>query len=67
MTDLGSLLSLPPNGKNLSKITKHVRIFYAVGLHPQPIVALKKMACDIGGAFPIITSIGVSRLRVRYN
>lgn len=47
-------------------ITKHARIFsYAVGPHPLPTVALKKMACDTGGAFTTITSMGAIRTKIQ--
>ena len=48
------------------ELTKHARIFsYAVGPHPLPIVALRKMACETHGSFSTITAMGAIRTKIQ--
>lgn len=47
-------------------VTNRVRIFtYAIGPHPLPTVALKKIACATKGSFETITAMGAIRTKIQ--
>ncbi len=65
-SDGGTLYPEKAIEEGAANATGIVRIFtYAVGPHPLPIVALKKMACATNGSFSTITAMGSIRTKIQ--